>query len=86
MDRRGFLGSLLAAGVAPAVVKIQNLMPIFNRGATGLWMPEQEIVAPVLAGGNQILTIDQITKEALRILHKNLTFMHSQSNLLRKMT
>lgn len=26
MNRRGFLGSILAAGVAPAIVRIENLM------------------------------------------------------------
>lgn len=28
MNRRGFLGAILAAGVAPAIVKVASLMPV----------------------------------------------------------
>jgi hypothetical protein len=28
MDRRGFLGAILATGVAPAIVRIESLMPV----------------------------------------------------------
>jgi hypothetical protein len=40
MNRRGFLGAILAAGVAPAVVKAASLMPIFVRRESGLLAAE----------------------------------------------
>lgn len=39
MNRRGFLGAILAAGAAPAVVKYANLMPVFRRAESGLLTP-----------------------------------------------
>lgn len=36
MNRRGFLGAMLAAAVAPAFVKAESLMP--------LWVPSKEII------------------------------------------
>lgn len=71
MNRRGFLGAILEAGVAPAVVKASSLMP--------LWLPRAnpyEVIVTV-GGGNTLLTIEMITREALRILHKNMAFMES---------
>ena len=41
ITRRGFLGAILAAGVAPAVVKAGNLMPV--RPVGGLILPGDEI-------------------------------------------
>jgi len=38
MNRRGFLGAILAAGVAPAVVRYANMMPV-RRLTSGLVMP-----------------------------------------------
>lgn len=42
-------------------------MPIFARAESGLLLPA--------ASGNQLLTIEMITQEALRILHKNMSFV-----------
>ena len=36
MNRRGFLGSILALGAAPAIVRAESLMT--------LWVPSQEVV------------------------------------------
>ena len=38
MNRRGFLGAMLAAGTAPALVRAESLMK--------LWVPPQELVSP----------------------------------------
>lgn len=38
MNRRGFLGAMLAAAAAPAIVKAESLMPI--------WVPKQELIVP----------------------------------------
>ena len=44
MDRRSFLKSILAAGVAPAIVGSGILMPVRK-----LLVPPQEIVEPILS-------------------------------------
>lgn len=36
MNRRGFLGAILAAGLAPAYVKASSLMPVVSR----IWTPD----------------------------------------------
>lgn len=41
MQRRGFLGAMLAAAVAPAAVRAGVLMPVKK-----VWVPSQEIAAP----------------------------------------
>lgn len=74
MNRRGFLLGMLAAGVAPAVVKAANIMPVFMRRESGLLAPDTFIVTGV-ANGNRLLTPELITKEALRILNMNIDFM-----------
>ena len=60
--RRGFLGSMLALAAAPAIVRASSLMKI----APGMRELESGIVVP----GNQLLTIKQITDEALRVISK----------------
>lgn len=68
MNRRGFLGAMLAAGAAPAIVRASSLMP--------LWVPRvnpYEVIVTV--PGNKLLTFDQVTREALRLLHRNMTFI-----------
>lgn len=59
MNRRGFLGSMLALCAAPAIVRASSLMKI----APGFEELESGIVVP----GNQLLTIEMITNEALRM-------------------
>jgi hypothetical protein len=72
LSRRGFLGAILAAGAAPAIVKAANIMPVFvRREGGGLIVPETVVT------GNTLITIDQITREALRILHKQTLFIKS---------
>lgn len=73
MDRRGFLGAMLAAGVAPAVVRAESLMRL------------RPIVFPSLAesleinmiSGNPLLTPTSITMEMLVLLRNNLKLMRS---------
>ena len=40
MNRRNFLSAMLTAGMAPAIVKAANLMPV--RQPSGLWVLETE--------------------------------------------
>ena len=64
MNRRGFLKAIFAAGVAPAFIGSSVLMPVRK-----LVMPSlDETIA--IGSGNRLLTIEQITKEALRLWQK----------------
>lgn len=65
MNRRGFLGAILAAGIAPAVVRASSLMRL-----SGIIVPSTEIIVP----DNKLLTIGMITAEALKMLEENLKF------------
>lgn len=49
MNRRGFLQSILAAGVMPAIVKAETLMP-----CVGLTIPAKEIILP----GAQLIVLN----------------------------
>ena len=75
MNRRGFLHGILALGAAPAIVRIGSLMPVRS-----IVVPTtaETIEYGYVAGaglGNTILTIDMITREALRLLEKNITMV-----------
>ena len=75
MDRRGFLRGILAAAAAPAIVRIGSLMPVKS-----IFVPTTEEVlaftgATSIGGGNTLLSIDLITREALRILYSNMDFL-----------
>ena len=66
MNRRGFLAGILAAASAPAIVRIGSLMPV------------RSIVIPTTAevvAVNSLLTIDMITREALRLAHGKAAFI-----------
>lgn len=69
MNRRGFIGSILALSAAPAIVHIANIMPIRSR----VVLPTTEEIGMILSG-NRLLTIEAITTEALKILQRNLEF------------
>lgn len=73
MDRRGFLGSMLAACAAPAIVRASSLMK-----CSGIIVPSQDLLLPATSmGGNSLLTIEMITAEMLAVLEKNLRFADS---------
>lgn len=61
MNRRGFLGTILALGAAPAIVRADSLMRIIVPGR------------PIL----DVDYINWITKEALANLENNLAFHNS---------
>lgn len=54
-SRRGFLTGLAAALAAPAIVRVSSLMPV-------------KALVPVTGNRNALLTIDMITREAVRLL------------------
>lgn len=60
--RRGFLGSILAACAAPAIVKAEILMPV------------RQLILPPAARTNTLITCDMIVREALKVLNDTLVF------------
>ena len=85
MNRRSFLGSLVAAG---AGVAVSSLVPFDLDPERALWVPGRKTfilpsIQPVTANellvvsgghGNVFLTPDWITREALAVLKRNLAF------------
>lgn len=73
MDRRGFLGSILALGAAPAIVRADSLMRIIPREAAvvGVEFFESDIIIA------SRVPFDQITAEALRIAHEKMCFIRT---------
>lgn len=59
-SRRSFLGGVVVSLFAPAIVKFDNLMP------TKLFMPE-----PVIIRSNSLLTLNMITKDAIRLFKQS---------------
>lgn len=60
MNRRGFLGSILALGAAPAIVRADSLMRI--------------VPLPLIAYYG-LMPIDLIAQEALRMAHQKAIFI-----------
>src|ERR1700759_3420070 len=63
LSRRGFISGLLAVVSAPAIVRVESLMAL----------PRPEIIVPQVqtaveyAVGNNLMTMDMITREAIRL-------------------
>ena len=62
MNRRGFLGSILASGTAPAIVRIESLMKV-----SGIIIPLYEVIIP--NSRNTFRPISMVVEE-LAILYK----------------
>ena len=83
MNRRGFLGSILALGAAPAIVRADSLMRIVPREALVIAPAEIRLALSIdefseryiEPARNMLMTIDQITREALRIAHDKAVFI-----------
>lgn len=60
MNRRGFIGAILAAGLAPAIVRVASLMPV-----RGIVLPSTEETIDILYG---YATPQLIAREGLQIL------------------
>lgn len=85
LSRRGFLGGLLAVVSAPAIVRVESLMPMRAEiihptieilGNFGLEVGD--IVSMTSAnGGNTYLTVQSITREAVRLWTNSNAFIKS---------
>jgi hypothetical protein len=62
LSRRGILGAFIAA---PAIVRASSLMPVKQMFAP----------AAVIPARNTLLTLDQITREAIRLFQNSNTFL-----------
>ncbi len=58
VSRRGFLGAMLVACAAPVIVRAESLMRI----------------KPVVSDSQRLLTFDEITREAMKLLHQKIRF------------
>lgn len=58
VSRRGFLKAILAAGVAPAVVRAGSLMAMggMSRRESGVWVPRDQLVVPE---EQKLIVVDQ---------------------------
>lgn len=65
-SRRGFLSGSLCLLAAPAIVRAASLMPI---------KAEVPLLVINRIGGNTMLTINQITREAVRLWQKSNSFI-----------
>lgn len=63
MNRRGFLTGLISALAAPAIVRIDNIMPV-----------RQSIVIP---NQNAYLTMQMITREAIQLFKNSNAFIQN---------
>ena len=60
--RRGFIAGLGALFAAPAIVRIESLMPV-------------RMCRPEIAGANGLLTMREMTREAIRLWHSSSSFL-----------
>ncbi len=64
MNRRGFLGAILAAAAAPAIVKAESLMKI--------WVPpEPKILLPDFGMGDGDFTVESFMRVPSRVLDED---------------
>lgn len=75
VNRRGFLGSILLAGVAPAIVRADSLMRIVPIETLVEQVDVTDLVIASRMPGNSLLSIDMITREALKIAHEKFAFL-----------
>lgn len=75
LNRRGFLGGIIASIAAPAIVKPFNLMPVVSMRALTDYVPGEIAQLDVLYGSRQLLTISQITREAVRLFQNSNAFI-----------
>lgn len=69
-SRRGFLKGLVGVVAAPAIVHVTSLMPIHA------WdLGVEDATAITVMRGNTLLTIHQITREAVRLFRNSNSYL-----------
>lgn len=69
-SRRGFLRGLGAIIAAPAIVRVASLMPVSVTA-----YPRLEVGMTVAGIGNGLLTINMITREAIKLWQMNCEYL-----------
>jgi hypothetical protein len=79
-SRRGFLAGLGAILAAPAIVRVASLMPVKALAPDFMTLDEyaERVLAPTV--NNRLLTIDLITREAVRLFKNSNAFLQSLEN------
>ena len=72
MNRRGFLGSIIAAAAAPAIVRVDSLMRI---------VPRETGVLVEFDPRGFSLTVEMMTEEMMRVFSKRLVFADNVNRL-----
>lgn len=77
LSRRGFFGGMLAALAAPAIVRVENLMVLPQ--APKIIVPELLLseTAVDYVVRNNLMTINQITREAVQLFTNSNAFLRS---------
>lgn len=75
-SRRGFLGGLLAVIATPAIIRVAKLMPVKVMPSTEV-LDELFIDEVYPVTGNNLLTIQMITREAIRLWKNSNLFMQN---------
>ena len=68
MNRRGFLGSILALGAAPAIVRADSLMRIVPLDTSVLFGAYDVVIDAGPVYGNQLLTVEEMVREMRHIM------------------
>lgn len=68
-SRRRFITGLVASFAAPAIIRIENLMPVRT--------VEEMLVEEFKQSGNCLLTMNMITRQAIRLFLNNNKFIRN---------
>ena len=86
MNRRGFMGSILALGMAPTIVRADSLMRIVPRDTVLLTGELGEVLGPRFvvpgnSGGNKFIPWKQVCEESLEVIKReyDLYWRHEHS-------
>lgn len=77
LSRRGLLCGMLAVLAAPAIVRVESLMQLPAKQQ--LLLSEPIILRP---GGNNLLTIQQFTREAVKLWTKSNELLPSSADII----
>lgn len=77
LSRRGFLGGVLAVVSAPAIVRVESLMALPK---PEILIPQVETAVEYALRTNPLLTMEQITREAVTLFRNSNAFLMQLDN------
>lgn len=76
LSRRGFISGLLAVVSAPAIARVESIMPVrFLPASLPGLVPAVDELVPFVPTRNTLLTIDMITREAVKLFQNSNKFI-----------